>query len=223
MRAVVRAEQCEVVSHQNLGVHVIADPRSAERTRRLALHDTGSLHAFEQRHLPRCSTVAAPLVDGPLHHRPVDHDTYVASLVVDHLGQRGQDRGRRDDRRADANSCGGLADARCEQLRDGPAPTRGEKRSGAHGGSGELHRVDVVVERAAALDLFAAPQLLEVASERVGEWWVVQHDEYVLLGVPRVVGPVRRTRPHRCAIADDVLVVHEVGDTVDGLGRNRFA
>ena len=45
-------------------------------------------------------------------------------------------------------------------------------------------------------------------------------DDDVLLAAPRVVAPVRGTRPDVGAVADDVLVVHEVGDPEDPLRRD---
>ena len=46
------------------------------------------------------------------------------------------------------------------------------------------------------------------------------HD-HVLLSAPRVVGPVGRARPDVRGVADDELVVHEVGHSGDPAGRHR--
>ena len=48
-------------------------------------------------------------------------------------------------------------------------------------------------------------------------------DGRVLLPAPRVVGAVGGAGPDRLAITDHVLVMHEIGDPVDRLGRDGFA
>ena len=72
------------------------------------------------------------------------------------------------------------------------------------------------------LDPAALPQLVQVERERVGQRRRAQdpHD-HVLLAGPRVVGPVRRARPDVGRVADDELVVHQVGNAGNGARRHR--
>ena len=77
------------------------------------------------------------------------------------------------------------------------------------------------VDLAAVGDLPRRPELLEILEVARGERRRRDGDDDVLLARPRIDRPVRRARPHRGAVAHDVLVVHEVGDAGDRLRRER--
>ena len=59
-------------------------------------------------------------------------------------------------------------------------------------------------------DLPLLPKLREVVLEADGDACRLHDDDHVLLPRPGVVGPVRRAAPYGVAIANDVLVVHQV-------------
>ena len=61
------------------------------------------------------------------------------------------------------------------------------------------------------------PQALEVRRVLGGDLTRRDCEHDVLLAVPGIVGPVRRTREHRRCVADDVLVMHQVRHTGDRL------
>ena len=111
-----------------------------------------------------------------------------------------------------------------------PAPCRGTSRSGARAPRrargrtrrGRAPRRDPrVADRPCRCPRrHRVPELLERERVPVGDLRRLEGDDDVLLTRPRVVRPVRRAAPHRCAVADDELVVHEVGDARDAASRD---
>src|SRR5207253_262428 len=89
---------------------------------------------------------------------------------------------------------------------------------GADARAGDLHRRRVHL--AAVPDVAPAPELLEVVAEAGGELGRVDGDDDVLLARPGVRGPVGRAAPDGAAVADHVLVVHQVRHPRD---RGRLA
>ncbi len=77
------------------------------------------------------------------------------------------------------------------------------------------------VDLAAVPDVPTRPELLEVDAVACRELGRLHGEDHVLLARPRVDRPVRRAGPHRRLVADDVLVVHQVGHARDGRGRER--
>src|SRR5207302_11260223 len=66
------------------------------------------------------------------------------------------------------------------------------------------------------------PELLEVVVVARRDRRGVDGDDDVLLARPRVGCPIGRTGPDGSGVADDVLVVHEVGYSRDRGGRERL-
>src|SRR5581483_392161 len=144
----------------------------------------------------------------------VDGDGEVDTVLVDELGERAQDGRGRQHGRADPHARTRLPDACGDELAHLVTATGGEER--AHGRTA-VEPGGTVVERAGAGDVTLRPQLLEVLRVRRREIGRLHRDDEVLHARPRVGRPVGRPRPHRGAVADDVLVVHQIGDAGDGL------
>src|SRR5262249_32818840 len=78
------------------------------------------------------------------------------------------------------------------------------------------------IHASGALDDPRRPQLLEVERERVRELAGARADDDVLLSRPGVVRPVEGPGPDGVAVADHVLVVHQVGDARDRARRSTY-
>jgi hypothetical protein len=68
----------------------------------------------------------------------------------------------------------------------------------------------IACDSARPLDLPFLPQLRKILLETNRNARRLDDDDDVLFSCPRIVGPVRRAAPDGSAIADDVLVVHQV-------------
>src|SRR5262249_2840943 len=66
------------------------------------------------------------------------------------------------------------------------------------------------VMRTRIADVAALPQLGEVLLVPGAQLRRIDADDVVLFERPGVLGPIRRAGPDRLAVADDVLVVHEL-------------
>ena len=133
------------------------------------------------------------------------------SALLHDLDERGQDRAGREHGRRDADPSRALP--RCFAIRcESASPCSGVNHArtrapSTSAGRGSTSPVPSTSPR--------VPELLERERVRVRDLRRLDRDDDVLLPRPRVVRPVRRARPDRLAVADDELVVHEVGDAGD--------
>ena len=184
------------------------------------------------RGLPRGLRQGAPLAQDVLHLGAVDDARDGHRPAPDDIGQRAQDRPRREHGRADQHALARAGDAAADQRRDlGPA-ARAEHGAHAHGLSLEGRIRPLDVEAAALLEVpRAVPEFLEIAQVGGRHDRAVERDDAVLLQREGVLRPVHRAGPDALAVDHGVLVVHQRAEAdhgmhveserVDVLGRRR--
>ena len=151
-----------------------------------------------------------------MHLRLVDAAGEVELALRDDLGEDRQHRCGGDHRRADPHSSPGSRDRLRDPGRERLAVPRREPRAHL-----SLADADGVRRNASTqLDGTRLPQLGEVLFEPRCDRRRADDRDDVLLAGERVVGPVHRAGPDGVAVADDVLVVHQVRDAGDRPGRN---
>ena len=192
-------------------MHVVVNCAGRVRCRPLAGEVAALEDEAERRRLPGRVAVLAPLGEDLEDLRRVDHAGEIDVPVRGDLRERAENRAGRDHGRRDANAPLRGSEPPRDLLRELLAALRREPGANRPSVDGHGRRVDL----AAPLDVARLPQLLEVLAEALGDAFRLDDRDQVLLPRPRVVRPVRRPGPHRRPVADDELVVHQIGPALD--------
>ena len=220
VREVEAADERDVVGDRDLGVHEVVHGVRRPLGRRLAGEPGDLEEAAKRRHLPARVPVQVPLVEDAVDLRVVDDAADVDLSVGADLGQRPEDRPRAEHGRGDPDPPLRLADPLRDPVRERLAVLGREP--GPHLDPVHVDRPRLDVTRAD--HVAGLPELVEVEAVGVRELGRLDDRDHVLLPRPRVLRPVHRAGPDRLAVADRVLVVHQVGDAGNRprLDRQRF-